>query len=83
MPEDLMWSYCRRICGNLRDKINAEIYVNSCDNEIVTDIYWGEFQFECVIIQMHKLVYRGVSSEEIARYIYKKYKSALLEEAFI
>lgn len=83
MPEDLMMTYCRRICGYLRDRINAEIYVNGDVDEVVTDIQWGEFQFRSIISHLHRFVYSGISSEQIAEHIYKKYKSALLSEAFL
>ena len=83
MPEDLMMMYCRRICASLRSKINGEIYVNANGNKIITDISWGEFQYQCITDYVHKLVYRGVSSETIADYIYRSYRKSLLGEAFI
>lgn len=83
MPEDLLLTYCRRICASLRSRINAEVYVNSDHSDLDIDIYWGEFQYQCTVSQMHKLVYRGVSSECIADYIYRSYKNSLLSEAFI
>lgn len=83
MPRDLLETYCRRICGYLRDRINAEIYVNGDVDEVVTDIQWGEFQFRSIISHLHRFVYSGISSEQIAEHIYKKYKSALLSEAFL
>ena len=83
MPKDLLEMYCRRVCGYLRDRINAEIYVNGDIDDIVTDIQWGEFQFRSIVSHMHKFVYSGIGSEQIAEHIYKKYKSALLSEAFL
>ena len=83
MPEDLLLTYCRRICASLRNKINAEVYVNPCDDGLITEIYWFDFQYQHIVSKMHALVYRGFSSERIADYIYRSYKKALLEEAFI
>ena len=83
MPEDLMELYCRRVCGNLRSRINAEIYVNSDKDDMVIDIYWGEFQYQQVFSQMYKLVYRGISTDNIADFIYNNYRQKLLQEAFI
>jgi hypothetical protein len=83
MPEDLLLIYCKRICAILRKKINGEIYVNANGNSIVTDISWGEFQYQCITDYIHRLVYRGVSSETIADYIYRSYRRSLLKEAFI
>lgn len=85
MPEDLLDTYCRRICAILRRKINAKIFVNSdlANSEIDIEIDWYDFQYRCTIGRIHILVYRGVSSEDIAEYVYKSYKEKLLGEAFL
>ena len=85
MPIDLLELYCRRICGLLRRKINAEIYVNYDvnSNEIDVEISWYDFQYRCVINNVHTIVYRGISSENIGNWILKNYREAVLSEAFL
>lgn len=85
MPEDLLDMYCRRICAILRRKINARIFVNSdlANSEIDIEIDWYDFQYRCTIGRIHALVYRGISSEDIAEHVYKSYKEELLSEAFL
>ena len=85
MPEDLLDMYCRRICAILRRKINARIFVNSdlANSEIDIEIDWYDFQYRCTICRIHALVYRGISSEDIAEHVYKSYKEKLLGEAFL
>lgn len=77
--------YCRRICAILRRKINADIYVNSNigNDEIFIEIYWCDFQYYCCISKLHTIIHRGISSEDIADWIVKDYKSDLLKEAFL
>jgi hypothetical protein len=85
MPEDLLLIYCKRICAILRRKINAKIYVNGNLNnsEINIEIDWLDFQYLCTIDRVYALVYRGISSEDIAEHVYRNYKEKLLGEAFI
>lgn len=83
MPEDLLLTYCRRICAILRKRINGKIYVNPDENDIVVDICWRDFQHQCRISNMHSLVRDGVSSELLANYVYKSYRESLLKEAFL
>ena len=83
MPVELLETYCRRICAMLRKRINGTIYVNGTYDEIVTEITWSDFQYQIVINNVSNMIYRGISSEYISRWICEDFKNAMLKEVFV
>lgn len=85
MPEDLMDTYCRRICAILRKRINASIFVNPCsyiEDAIEVRIKRGDLHYTQIIPNMSYVVQHGESSTLIADKIIANYKAGIIKEIF-
>lgn len=85
MPEDLMDTYCRRICAILRKRLNASVFVNPSpyiEDAIEVKIKRGDLQYKQIIPDMPYIVQHGESSTLIADRIIANYKASIIKEIF-